>query len=255
MKPMNVAACLKPIRQANLTDEIVKQIVDLILDQKLRPGDKLPSERELVEMLGVGRSSLREALKVLAVIGVIRVSRGNGTSVGEGDLSRLTLPLSAGLLIGEHARKEIIEARWVIEVELAAMAAERASEEEIAEIGRKVESLRSLQTNPAEYLRGDLEFHLAIARAAHNHLLYNVYQRLRRILRELIARVVVVDDAEHMPGAFQSHVPIFEAIRARDPKAARRAMTAHSDRFERVLRGVDPDSPDQGDVTAEGRSN
>src|SRR5262245_35819330 len=96
------AVTFAPITRTTVADEIVKRLVDLILEGRLKPGDKLPSERELMDRLAVGRSSLREAIKMLRAIGVVDVAAGEGMFVGRGDASALTQPLSWGLLLSER---------------------------------------------------------------------------------------------------------------------------------------------------------
>lgn len=226
---------LQAIPRTHLTEEIIKRLVRLILEKGLKPGDKLPSERELISLFSVGRSSLREAVKILSALGVVEVSVGAGMFVGRGDLSLVTQPLTLGLLIGDYSRNELIETRRVIEVSLAGLAAERASEEEVKAIAERLEAMRESHGNPARYSRADFEFHLAIARAAHNGLLYNMLHNLRDILRALITGAVTYYDADHMPQSTKVHDPIYEAIRARDPKAARQAMAVHLDRLEERL--------------------
>ncbi|HTU03502.1 MAG TPA: FadR/GntR family transcriptional regulator [Candidatus Sulfotelmatobacter sp.] len=226
---------LRPIPRPSLTEEIVKRLVNLILEERLRPGDKLPSERELVGRFSVGRSSLREAIRILNAIGVVEVSVGEGMFVGKGDLSLIARPLSLGLLMGRQSRDELIEARRVLETELAGLAAERATEGEVNAIRRQLETMRRSQMLPERYARADLAFHLAIAQAAHNQLLYNLLHTLRHIVGSLISKVVLDYDANHMPQSFKVHIPIFEAVRDRDPRAARTAMAVHLDRLEERL--------------------
>jgi GntR family transcriptional repressor for pyruvate dehydrogenase complex len=227
---------LQPIPRTDLTQEIVKRLVNLILEEGLKPGDRLPSERDLITQFSVGRSTLREAIRILSAIGVVRVSVGEGMSVGSGDLSLIARPLTLGLLIGEQSRNELIEARRLLEVELAGLAADRATEEETGKIGAQLEVMRASQlTDPKRYARADLNFHLAIAAASHNHLLSNLLETLRHVLGTLIEKVVVHYDRNHMPQSFKVHVPIFDAIQKRDSKAARRAMAAHLDRLEERL--------------------
>ena len=198
---------VRAIPRANLTDEIVERIVDLIIDHKLKSGDKLPCERELIQTLSVGRSSLREAIRVLSATGVVRTSAGEGMFVGKGDLSRITHPLTVSLMISDQNQKEIFEARRLIEVELAVLAVDRASEQDIAEIKHRLEAMRFHQHDPVEYGRADVEFHLSVAKAAKNVFLRNVLRTLRRVLQELIAKLELLA-IEDMPNAFQVHVPI-----------------------------------------------
>jgi GntR family transcriptional regulator, transcriptional repressor for pyruvate dehydrogenase complex len=226
---------LGPIPRTNLTEEIVARLVSLILEEGLRPGDKLPSVRELVEQFSVGRSSLREAIRILSAIGVIDVSVGEGMSVGQGDLSLIARPLTLGLLMGEQSRNDLIETRRLIEVHMAGLAAERATDAEVATISRHLETMRESQDDHARYSTADLEFHLAIARASHNQLLYNLLHTLRHILGALITKMVVDYDANHMPQSFKVHLPILDAIRSRKGQAAGQAMAAHLDRLEERL--------------------
>jgi GntR family transcriptional regulator, transcriptional repressor for pyruvate dehydrogenase complex len=227
---------LEPIQRANLTDEIVKRIVDMILDRHLQPGEKLPPERELAQQLSVGRSSLREAIKILSATGVVRVSIGEGMFVGHGDLSRITESMTLGFLLGDHGVNELLEARRTIELELAALAAERGTDAEIAEIGRHLETMRRMFEDPAGYGTADLEFHLAVARAAHNRVLFSVFHSLRKILRPVIVKHVAVHDVSDMPVAFRTHVLLYEALKRRDPAGSRQAMAVQFDRLEGQLR-------------------
>lgn len=226
---------LQPIPRTNLTEEIVTRLVSLILEEALKPGDKLPSVRELVNQFSVGRSSLREAIRILSAIGVIDVSVGEGMSVGRGDLSLIARPLTLGLLMGEHSRNDLIETRRLIEIEMAGLAAERGTDAEITAISGHLETMRASQDDHVRYSTADLEFHLAIARASHNQLLYNLLHTLRHILGALITKVVVDYDANHMPQSFKVHVPIYDAIRTRNSRGARQAMAAHLDRLEERL--------------------
>ena len=227
---------LGPIPRTDLTQEIIKRLVSLIVEEGLRPGERLPSERELITQFSVGRSSLREAIRILSAIGVVRVSVGEGMFVGSGDLSLISRPLTLGLMIGEQSRNDLIEARRLLEVEMAGLAADRATKEETDRIGAHLAVMRASQlTDPKRYARADLDFHLAVAAASHNHLLFNLLETLRDVLGALIEKVVVHYDRNHMPQSFKVHVPIFDAIQKRNSKAARVAMAVHLDRLEERL--------------------
>jgi GntR family transcriptional regulator, transcriptional repressor for pyruvate dehydrogenase complex len=219
---------LAPIERTSVADEIVKRLVQHILEGRLKPGDKLPSERELMERLSVGKSSLREGIKTLRALGVIEVAVGEGMFVGRGETSILSRPLSWGLLLSERSTQEVIEARSCVEAKLASLAAERATDDEIAALGDKLAVMRATIDDPGEYSRSDLEFHLAIAEAAHNQLLSQVLQSLQHILRIWIVEVIVrMDD---LTVSLADHVAIYEAIRARDPEAARQTVDGAMER-------------------------
>jgi len=139
--PVSQVRPLTPIARPTIAEEIVERITNYILDENLKPGVKLPSERELMTRLSVGRSSLREAIKTLGAIGIVEVRVGEGMFVGHGQTSLLTKPLAWGLLIGEHSLREVIEARRLIEVELVSLAALRATEDDLAEIAAELDAM------------------------------------------------------------------------------------------------------------------
>jgi GntR family transcriptional repressor for pyruvate dehydrogenase complex len=240
---------LKPISKTTVTDMIVERLTNYIIDTGMKPGDKLPSERELMEQLSVGRSSLREAIKILETIGVIEVFVGEGMYVSQGDSSALAKPLSWSLLISEASIREVMEARRMIEIQLAQLAAERASDEQVAALGKKLEELRST----AEKRRGanwDLEFHLLLADAANNRLLYHVQNTLQHMHRAFITqarsnrqvRSPLADELLELEA-------IYRAIQAHDVQAACQAMEAHLRTVEAQLSirayGSDSDVPDE----------
>jgi len=174
---------LAPIARPTITDQIVERITAFILDESMRPGDKLPSERELMVRLGVGRSSLREAIKTLSAIGIVDVQIGDGMYVGSGQTAVLTKPLSWGLLIGEHNIREVIEARRTVETELCALAAARATDQELAAITAHYEAMCASGDDAEAFTQADQQFHLAIAAAARNGVLYHVLDMLRHVVR------------------------------------------------------------------------
>jgi GntR family transcriptional repressor for pyruvate dehydrogenase complex len=216
---------LAPIPRSTITDQIVERITAFILDERLRPGDKLPSERELMVRLGVGRSSLREAIKTLSAIGIVVVQIGDGMYVGSGQSAILTKPLSWGLLIGEHTVREVVEARFLVETELCALAAERATDDDLNAIGALLDAMRAGSDDADAFTQADQEFHLAIAAAARNGVLYHVLDMLRHIVRVWMFKTFVDDPVRHT--GIIDHERIAAALRAHDPAAARAAMGEH----------------------------
>jgi GntR family transcriptional regulator, transcriptional repressor for pyruvate dehydrogenase complex len=220
-----------PIPRANLTEEIVKRIISLIMDSTLRPGDKLPTERVLVARFGVGRSSIREAVKILSAIGMVRIVAGAGMFVGSGNLSLLAKPLSLGFLRDGRSAAELIEARRLLEVEFAGLAAERASAEEVASIQDYLAEMRARRADVDRYTESDMRFHLAVARGAHNAVLLDLLETLQYIIRKWMFKSI--EEVEGMPSSIDEHVPIYEAIAAHDSGGARAAMNDHLERAGR----------------------
>src|SRR5688500_9401953 len=224
---LNGSPHLAPIARPAIADEIVSRLIRMILDERLRPGDRLPSEHELASQMGVGRSSLREAVKTLRAMGVVDVVNGNGMFVGAGGASMSSKPLSWGLLMREGGPRDLIDSRRLVEAELASLAAQRASDGEIEEMGR----LATTRAEPADaeaHSRAAIEFHLAVAQAARNTVLNYFMEGIQHILRAWIIDTYEADPQETVRVP-DEHVPIYEAIRDRDASRAREAMAAHVD--------------------------
>lgn len=212
-------------RRGRAAEGLVEELVGLILEEGLGPGDKLPSERQLMARLKVGRSTIREAMKSLSAVGIVEVVVGSGTFVADGASALLTKPLSWGVLMSAKNTYEILEARRVVEVALAELAAERGTDAEHAEIGNCLALMQANFGDVEAFVRYDIEFHRAIARAAHNQVLYRVIDTLRHALHAWMVQVnSQVDDKQRF---IAEHEPIYRAIRARDPAAAGQAMLVH----------------------------
>jgi GntR family transcriptional repressor for pyruvate dehydrogenase complex len=239
-RPVGPVNTIMPIARPSITEEIVERITAFILDEHLKPGDKLPSERTLMARLAVGRSSLREAIKTLGALGIVEVQVGEGMFVGRGQSSLLIRPLSWGLLINDHSAREVIEARRLVEIEMAGLAAERASAEELATIADLLAAMRTDLADAEGFTRHDQAFHLAVANAARNSVLYHVLDTLRHIVRVWIFQTYSAT-ADKEPG-LREHIAIDTALRARNPAAARAARAAHLDAATARLLAILPGS-------------
>jgi GntR family transcriptional repressor for pyruvate dehydrogenase complex len=217
---------LEPIHNTSVVDEIVERLVGLIVDEGLKPGDKLMSERELIARLGVGRSSLREAIKTLCALGVLETRRGTGTFVGYGDTSILTKPLAWGLFVNQTNIQHVIEARSVVEIALAGWAAERATTEDIAKIGQILEQMDAVQDDMDTYVDLDLKFHLAIAHAADNEMMAGVLGIFQHVLRVWMETTYV--ESGGTKDSMELHHKIYDAIRNSDVAQASELMADHT---------------------------
>lgn len=240
---------ITPIRRSRISQQIVVQLCTMLREGQLVPGDRLPAERELAERLGVSRASLREALRVLELAGVLEVRQGDGTIVrpaaDAGILSPLMLLLdSRGDVIGD-----LLEVRLIFEPPVAARAALRHTPELLAEIERVVDEqaafLAGTQLASGEdWLRSDRQFHAAVARASRNEVSVRVTSFLTELLQE--ARRHFGASEERRRHAWQRHAAILDAIRRRDANAARDAMLEHLREVETyileglVAKGRDP---------------
>lgn len=223
---------------------VLEEIHKLISQGKLQPGDNLPSEMELAERFGVGRSSIREAMRVLQLMGVVEVMQGKGTFVREPGILPLVIDWSrtkTGLT------PEVMEARQFMEVLLARLAAERATEEDVDALRlavRRSEESLSNGENPSGMetnVRAGVDFHLALADAAHNQVLSLMYRTIRGLYLDLARRTRITPEVARDRN--HDHQCLLEAVIARDPARAAAFMQGHIDKANHILsaRGAEHD--------------
>jgi GntR family transcriptional repressor for pyruvate dehydrogenase complex len=215
-------ASLDPVRRANLPATIAERLRQRIAEGSLRPGERLPGHRELAQQFSVSVGSLREAISMLVGDGLIETRAGLGTFVSEGGSVSAGAPLLDRVQI-----EELIEARLVLESELSALAARRASEEEIAELRAIVARMEAAAVQPQRFLEADVDFHLTLARATHNRFLSNALSGVRSLLtRDLeLGSEIGVRRYGGLQIAVAEHRAVVDAIEQRDEMAAREAMT------------------------------
>jgi GntR family transcriptional repressor for pyruvate dehydrogenase complex len=209
-----------------MSAEIARHLVDYLLSGAVAPGSRLPSERQLAEAFGVGRSAVREALAALSLIGLIEIRHGDGTYLKRADSPLLPQMVEWGLLLGEQHTNDLIEARQRIEVVVAGLAAERRSDADLAALEACLDRMAAQAElrEVAAFVDADVEFHLVLAEAAGNSALRDVLNSIQSLLRAWIGRVIA-EGHEH--ASYEEHVPIVAAVRAQDTAAAAAAMDAH----------------------------
>jgi DNA-binding FadR family transcriptional regulator len=214
-----------------LPEQIANRLVALISERALRPGDRLPPERELAASMGVSRASLREALRALSLIGVTEMRQGAGNYVASLDPATLMRPLGLVLALSDAGFDELFEARKLVEPKLAALAAERATDEEIARLAECAEASAHGIGDDDAFMRADLELHGIIAAAARNAILARVVGSLAGL--GVASRMATTHLEGMQERVVHDHRRIAEAIAARDPEAARAAMLTHLEDVER----------------------
>jgi GntR family transcriptional regulator, sialic acid-inducible nan operon repressor len=212
-------------------EEIAEHIELLVFSDRIDPGGRLPSERELMERFGVGRSTVREALFKLNRMGLVELAAGAP--------ARITRP-TAKLIVGELAGvarhflaapggiKHFQHARQLFEVALAREAASRANDEEIGILARALEANRGSIGDQAKFIKTDLDFHFAIAQIAKNPIFTSLMTAVDEWLGK--QRAVSAQGGATQSAAYAQHAAILEAIESRDPDRAGRAMQDHLDR-------------------------
>jgi GntR family transcriptional regulator, transcriptional repressor for pyruvate dehydrogenase complex len=220
------------IRKNRVHEEVAKQIERLILT-KLSPGDKLPAERELAEMLGVSRSSIRDAMRRLQLVGMVEPRQGAGTVVREISPEALVSPISAVIAHKRQLVSELLDFRKMLEPPLAARAATHASSEEIAEmesiLKRQAEKLAAGNLAIEE----DSEFHYSIAMGSGNTVVLKVLDVVMDLLRETRARSLQTEGRKQK--SLAGHRRILAAIKRRDSVAAEAAMRRHLQDVEKIV--------------------
>lgn len=215
---------LEPVPRATLPSTIADRLRRQIADGTLRPGQRLPGHRELAQQFSVSVGSLREAISMLVGDGLIETRAGRGTFVTARG------PTAAGVggpPLDRHHIEELIEARLVLESELAALAASRASAAEISELRAIVARMETAAVDAARFLDADLDFHITLARSTHNRFLSNALSGVRTLLtRDLeLSAEVGVRRFGGLQIAVVEHRAVVDAIEQGDAVAAREAMT------------------------------
>ncbi|HEV2273225.1 MAG TPA: FadR/GntR family transcriptional regulator [Acidobacteriaceae bacterium] len=216
---------LTPVTRTTLTVDICRKMVTHLIRGHWREGEKIPAERELCLKLGVGRASLREALKALEIMGMIETRLGDGTYVCRRS-DFFSKPLLWVIASGSDAQaRELVEARTLIEVELAGLAAERATAANVKLLSEELDVMESMKDNPKGFVQADVNFHLLIGLAAANSILLNALHLIRNLLQEWI--LAAVGTAGVPEKACAQHRRLLLAIKSHDSAAARKAMQRH----------------------------
>jgi len=234
MEEPNAKLALSPVTRRKLTATVAEQLLTAIRD--LPPGTKVPSERELTRELGVGRSTVREALNGIAMLGIVEIRHGQGVFVtGEappdGEPSAITAALERGVT------NEFIEARLIVEVEVARLAARRRTDEDLAR-------LEAALVEQEERLRGDVDalvhvaahFNVLLAEAAHNEVLRAMIQSFVALMVERGPRVYQIEGFGEWD--LQEHRGLYTAVRDRDADRAAKLMREHIEELARRYRAV-----------------
>jgi GntR family transcriptional repressor for pyruvate dehydrogenase complex len=209
------------------TEQVVAFVRALIDRGRLRPGDRLPAERELATQIGVSRPSVRAGLHALAAMGVVRSRHGSGTYIPDGPPLLGSQPLSFLAALHGFTRDEMYEARRILETEAAGLAADRATSEHLATLAEEVAGLFANRDNPNLFLVHDINFHRAVAEAARNAIVGALVGLVSALYYERRRETAVLASDRDLRDAAEAHRRIYQAIRARDAEAARRAMNEH----------------------------
>lgn len=222
-----VRSKIKPIVKTSISDDIVDQILSLIDKGDLKPGQRLPSERELCKDFGAGRSSLREALRCLSIVGVLNARVGEGTSVAVNGGKFLGKIVEWRIITERHDIEDLMQVRIALESVAAASVARQGNEEDISRLELLLIKMEAASNNEKRFAALDLEFHVSLAAASKNFLIFDLISMIRGQMEKTLSRVLLVPYA--LPLSLKEHTSIVNAITRRDPDAASKAMQHHLD--------------------------
>lgn len=223
-----IAPLVKKTSQVETLVNIISDyLIDRILAGELKPGDKLPSDRDLSALFNVGRTSIREALKVLSVLGMINILPGQGTFIASDSSEFFLTPLSWTFLLGEKNLENVISVRNVLEIESARLASLMASPEDLSSLQEIFEHSKNAYTesNYQLFLDLDLDFHLAIAQCSHNPILHNLLLTSRKLIKHISKSGML--NLEDLGAVYREHTRIYENITEHKSADAISSMTEH----------------------------
>ncbi|MDF2958403.1 MAG: GntR family transcriptional regulator [Paenibacillus sp.] len=213
---MNSKISFQNVNRRQLVDEVVMQLQKKISSGDIPPGHKIPTEPELMEQFGVGRSTVREAVRVLVHAGLLEKKQGFGTYLNTNLI--IQEPLDHRLRRAEIL--EVFEVRRMLELEIAKLAAERRDDNDLAQmrghLDKRAQAIQAAQVN--DYLNADICFHIAVAAASKNAVVIDLYRTFSTVLREALSKLVsgsLVHDPHEL-----FHENLYEAIKKKDPSAA-----------------------------------
>jgi GntR family transcriptional repressor for pyruvate dehydrogenase complex len=224
---------IQPLRSAQNTEQVVERVYELIKRDDLKPGDRLPPERELAKQLGISRPALRAGLSSLISMGVLQSRQGAGTFLVDGPPALDSEPLRLLSQLHGFSYEHMFETRSVLEVGAAGLAAERATGDHLATMAEEIAEMFGALGDPQLFLVHDVAFHRAVASASGNPTLATLVEMVSAILYQ--RRRDTIERAHDFKGALELHRRIYRAIRSRNADEAREAMRDHIVRAQRAF--------------------
>jgi GntR family transcriptional regulator, transcriptional repressor for pyruvate dehydrogenase complex len=242
---------LSPVERHSTVGAVAKQLLQLLTEGNFSPGTRLPPERQLATSLGVGRSTLREALAALDVLGLVDVRPGSGTYLAADSSELLPQAIKWGLMLRQPRTRDLVEVREYLEVVTARLAAERATDDDIARLRETVDAMRAAGDDVDAFVKADLAFHFEAARIAANTVLQDILHSIQSLLTAWFDRTLRVPGT--IDATLKEHEAVFEAVATRSPDLAERRMKALMDAADaRLKHSVDaPDADLEDEQPAE----
>jgi GntR family transcriptional regulator, transcriptional repressor for pyruvate dehydrogenase complex len=228
----------KKIKPKKLYEEVAETIYELIRTGELKPGEKLDSVQLLAENFQVGRSAIREALTSLRAMGLVELRQGEGTFVREFDTDQITFPLSTAILMNKKDIVHLLEVRKIIEIGSVIAASRKRTEQQLRVLLDALKEMESASGNEELGEEADLKFHLALAEAAQNPLLFSLLNHVSGLMKETMKetrRVWLFSKQTTMEQLYKEHLNIYEAVKDKDEEKASHYMLVHLQNVETIL--------------------
>jgi len=225
---------IEPLKKTRIPEEIADRLRLLVLDGTYPPGRPLPSERLLAARFGVSRGSIRDAFRMLEMIGLLETRHGLGTFPRELTVDRLVAPLASALTYSRDLQDELLDIRRMFEPAVARVAATRATDEDLADLQRVLETQRRKLKHRRPASVEDTAFHAVLARATRNRVVVRVMETLNDLLVE--SRTLALKQKGRPERSIKGHEAVVAALRRRDAEGAARAMYKHIDQIADLLR-------------------
>jgi DNA-binding FadR family transcriptional regulator len=216
---------ISPIKKTRVAEEVADRIRVLMLDGRFPAGQPLPSERHLAERFGVSRGSIRDALRTLETIGLLETRHGQGTFPLELSVDRLVAPLASVMAYRADLQEELLDVRRMFEPAVARAAAVRATEEDLADLERILETQRQKLKTGQSAITEDTAFHAVLARATRNRVVMSIMATLNDLLVE--SRTHSLQQKGRPARSIDGHEAVIAAVRRHDPDGAAQAMSTH----------------------------
>ena len=208
----------------DVTQSLIQQFQQMLRERRFTQGDRLPPERELAAHFNVARSSLRQALKVLEILGVITQRVGDGSYLNSDAVALLSVPLEFLFLLDDTSVEDLTELRLLMEPGLASLAAQRATEEDLQLLRRSIRDFEQSGSDKLKLVSSDLLFHRSIFQASRNRTAENLFHNVHRAMAKMMLVTSQLVELEH---TLSFHRPILQAIEGGDCESAARLMKSH----------------------------
>lgn len=231
---MDIEQRLRPVKKSTLTDMVAQQLIELI-KQDMKSGDRLPSEKELMKLLKVGRSSVREALRALEMIGLIETRVGDGSFVVKDSKMIFRKPMEWGVFDNKKSITDLIEARSIFEIAIIDLVVERITDKELEAMEKVVEQMEKTSPPHQEFLlQADYRFHEIFVQATRNDVLIEMMSLSMRTLEK--ERSFTISKLKSYTEIAKYHREVYEKLKNRDKIGTREAMIAHMKNTEMLFK-------------------